>query len=105
MVPGPSCCISALERMRACRTAGVRSIWELPDKLRPMPVVVIVDEIAELHLSDGRRESKAEAEQCSTPLLRLAQLGAALGMYLGQTPVSLTINGFLTWVLSGFSHF
>ncbi|WP_406328320.1 FtsK/SpoIIIE domain-containing protein [Streptomyces sp. NBC_00203] len=70
------------DRMRACRTAGVRSIWELPEKLRPVPVVVIVDEIAELYLSDGRRESKAEAEQCSTLLLRLAQLGAALGMHL-----------------------
>ena len=30
---------------------------------------------------------------------------ALFGMYLGQTPVSLTINGFVTWVLSGFSHF
>ncbi|MET7621217.1 FtsK/SpoIIIE domain-containing protein [Streptomyces sp. NPDC005408] len=70
------------DRMRACRAAGVRSIWELPDKLRPVPVVVIVDELAELYLSDGRRESKAEAEQCSTLLLRLAQLGAALGMHL-----------------------
>ncbi|MCX4860265.1 hypothetical protein [Streptomyces canus] len=27
------------------------------------------------------------------------------GMYLGQTPVSLTIDGFMTWVVSGFSHF
>lgn len=51
------------DRMRACRGAGVRSIWELPDKLRPVPVVVIVDELAELYLSDGRRESKAEAER------------------------------------------
>ncbi|MGJ5828022.1 FtsK/SpoIIIE domain-containing protein [Streptomyces ossamyceticus] len=70
------------DRMAACRSAGVRSIWELPDKLRPVPVVVIVDEIAELYLSDGTRESKAEAEQCSTLLLRLAQLGAALGLHL-----------------------
>ncbi|MGW3442089.1 FtsK/SpoIIIE domain-containing protein [Streptomyces sp. NPDC001076] len=70
------------ERMSACRSAGVRSIWELPDKLRPVPVVVIVDEIAELYLSDGTRESKTEAEQCSTLLLRLAQLGAALGLHL-----------------------
>ncbi|AVH58768.1 MULTISPECIES: FtsK/SpoIIIE domain-containing protein [Streptomyces] len=70
------------DRMRACRAAGVRSIWELPDKVRPVPVVVIVDELAELYLSDGRRESRAEAEQCSTLLLRLAQLGAALGMHL-----------------------
>ncbi|MFI8233473.1 FtsK/SpoIIIE domain-containing protein [Streptomyces sp. NPDC085900] len=70
------------DRMSACRAAGVRSIWELPEKLRPVPVVVIVDEIAELYLSDGTRESKAEAEQCSTLLLRLAQLGAALGLHL-----------------------
>ncbi|MFE8949048.1 FtsK/SpoIIIE domain-containing protein [Streptomyces sp. NPDC007856] len=70
------------DRMSACRSAGVRSIWELPDKLRPVPVVVIVDEIAELYLSDGTRESKAEAEQCSTLLLRIGQLGAALGLHL-----------------------
>ncbi|MFR0356653.1 FtsK/SpoIIIE domain-containing protein [Streptomyces sediminimaris] len=70
------------DRMQACRSAGVRSIWELPDRLRPVPVVVIVDEIAELYLSDGTREGKAEAEQCSTLLLRLAQLGAALGLHL-----------------------
>ncbi|MFD8508598.1 FtsK/SpoIIIE domain-containing protein [Streptomyces sp. NPDC059687] len=69
-------------RMQLCRSAGVRSIWELPDPLRPIPVVVIVDEIAELYLSDGTRESKAETEQCSTLLLRLAQLGAALGLHL-----------------------
>ncbi|MEU5044325.1 FtsK/SpoIIIE domain-containing protein [Streptomyces griseorubiginosus] len=70
------------DRMSGCRSAGVRSIWELPDSLRPIPVVVIVDEIAELYLSDGTRESKAEADQCSTLLLRLAQLGAALGLHL-----------------------
>ncbi|MET8644721.1 FtsK/SpoIIIE domain-containing protein [Streptomyces sp. NPDC004074] len=70
------------DRMQACRSAGVRSIWELPDPLRPIPVVVIVDEIAELYLSDGTREGRAEAEQCSTLLLRLAQLGAALGLHL-----------------------
>ncbi|GCB48562.1 FtsK/SpoIIIE domain-containing protein [Streptomyces sp. NL15-2K] len=70
------------DRMSACRSAGVRSIWELPDKLRPIPVVVIVDEIAELYLADGTRDSKAETEQCSTLLLRLAQLGAALGLHL-----------------------
>lgn len=70
------------DRMNACREVGARSVWELPDKLRPVPVVVIVDEIAELYLSDGTRESRAEAEQCSTLLLRLAQLGAALGIHL-----------------------
>uniref|UniRef100_UPI00374CDCAC FtsK/SpoIIIE domain-containing protein n=1 Tax=Streptomyces asiaticus TaxID=114695 RepID=UPI00374CDCAC len=47
-----------------------------------MPVVVVVDEIAELYLTNGAKEQRAEAEQCSTYLLRLAQLGAALGMHL-----------------------
>jgi len=70
------------DRMRTCRAAGARSIWELPEKQRPMPVVVIVDEIAELYLTNGSKEQRAEAEQCSTYLLRLAQLGAALGMHL-----------------------
>ncbi|MEU6080108.1 FtsK/SpoIIIE domain-containing protein [Streptomyces sp. NPDC047108] len=69
-------------RMYGCRLAGVRSIWELPEKSRPVPIVVLVDELAELYLSDGTKEGKAEAERCSTALLRLAQLGAALGVHL-----------------------
>lgn len=70
------------DRMHICRLAGARSIWELGEKVRPVPVVVLVDELAELYLSNGSKEDKAEAEQCSTYLLRLAQLGAALGVYL-----------------------
>ncbi|MBO8187281.1 FtsK/SpoIIIE domain-containing protein [Streptomyces spirodelae] len=70
------------DRMRLCRVAGARSIWDLPEKERPVPVVVVVDELAELYLTNGSREQRAEAEQCSTYLLRLAQLGAALGMHL-----------------------
>ncbi|MFF3245771.1 FtsK/SpoIIIE domain-containing protein [Streptomyces sp. NPDC002870] len=69
-------------RMAVCRAAGARSIWDLSEGERPVPVVVIVDEIAELYLADASRQSKAEAEQCSTYLLRLAQLGAALGIHL-----------------------
>ncbi|MEU8785321.1 FtsK/SpoIIIE domain-containing protein [Streptomyces sp. NPDC048637] len=69
-------------RMAACRAAGVRSVWELPETERPSPVVVLVDEIAELYLSDGSRVSRDEAAQCSTMLLRLAQLGAGLGLHL-----------------------
>ncbi|MET8680921.1 FtsK/SpoIIIE domain-containing protein [Streptomyces sp. NPDC004647] len=74
--------VETQERMQACRLAGARSIWELPEKLRPVPIVVLVDELAELYLSDSTREGKAEAERCSTYLLRLAQLGAALGVHL-----------------------
>ncbi|MER7928469.1 FtsK/SpoIIIE domain-containing protein [Streptomyces sp. NPDC096057] len=70
------------ERMRVCRAAGKRSIWDLPDAHRPVPLVVLVDELAELYLTDGSRASRDEAEQCGTLLLRIAQLGAALGVHL-----------------------
>ncbi|CUW30651.1 FtsK/SpoIIIE domain-containing protein [Streptomyces reticuli] len=70
------------ERMRVCREAGKRSVWELPEEERPVPLVVLVDELAELYLTDGSRQSKDEAEQCGTLLLRVAQIGAALAVHL-----------------------
>ena len=74
--------IDMQERMRVCRMSQARSIWELPERARPAPVVVVVDEIAELFLTSGSKEDRAEAEQCATYLLRIAQLGAALGIHL-----------------------
>jgi S-DNA-T family DNA segregation ATPase FtsK/SpoIIIE len=74
--------IELQNRMSTCRAAGVRNIWELPEGLRPAPVVVLVDELAELYLTDGTKAGKAEAEQCSVYLVRIAQLGAALGVHL-----------------------
>jgi S-DNA-T family DNA segregation ATPase FtsK/SpoIIIE len=68
-------------RMELCRSVGARSIWELPVKLRKVPIVLIVDEVAELYLM-ATREEKAEVGEVSTNLLRLAQLGAALGVHL-----------------------
>ncbi|WP_374106733.1 FtsK/SpoIIIE domain-containing protein [Kitasatospora aureofaciens] len=68
-------------RMQLCRSVGARSIWDLPAKLRKLPVVVIVDEVAELYLM-ATREDKAEVGEISTNLLRLSQLGAALGIHL-----------------------
>ncbi|MFD4394311.1 FtsK/SpoIIIE domain-containing protein [Kitasatospora sp. NPDC058478] len=68
-------------RMQLCRSVGARSIWDLPAKLRKMPVVLIVDEVAELYLV-ATRDDKAQVGEISTNLLRLAQLGAALGVHL-----------------------
>ncbi|MGK4582560.1 FtsK/SpoIIIE domain-containing protein [Kitasatospora sp. HPMI-4] len=68
-------------RMELCRSAGVRSIWDLPARHRLMPIVVIVDEVAELYLM-ATRDDKAEVGEISTNLLRLVQLGAALGIHL-----------------------
>ncbi|MFJ5639854.1 FtsK/SpoIIIE domain-containing protein [Streptomyces sp. NPDC093223] len=70
-----------LDRMSVCRAARVRNVWGLPDKERPVPIVVIVDEIAELFLVASRSE-KDEAQAAGTALIRLAQLGAALGVFL-----------------------
>ncbi|WNI31375.1 FtsK/SpoIIIE domain-containing protein [Streptomyces sp. ITFR-6] len=72
----------ATERMRQCRADGARSIWDLDDAVRPVPIVVLVDEVAELYLIDGSRDAKHEAAECSAALLRLGQLGAALGIHL-----------------------
>ncbi len=68
-------------RMAVCRSMGVRSVWELPDKQQPVPVIVLVDEVAELYLV-ATSADKAEVARVSTALLRLGQLGAALGVHL-----------------------
>ncbi|MGW4044882.1 FtsK/SpoIIIE domain-containing protein [Streptomyces sp. NPDC004721] len=56
------------------------NIWDLPEDLRPVPVVVTIDEIAELTLSTKRNDPRRE--RIVTALVRLAQLGRAAGMFL-----------------------
>ncbi|WP_141961648.1 FtsK/SpoIIIE domain-containing protein [Actinoallomurus bryophytorum] len=69
------------DRMALCRTHGARNIWRLPDHLQPVPIVVLVDEVAELFLMADKRE-KEEVSKSATALLRVAQLGRAFGVYL-----------------------
>ncbi|WP_067142759.1 FtsK/SpoIIIE domain-containing protein [Microtetraspora malaysiensis] len=68
-------------RMLACRRYRVRDIWQLPDGARPIPVVLLVDEVAELFLTADRAE-KDQVTQTATALLRIAQLGRAFGIHL-----------------------
>ncbi|NEB07373.1 plasmid transfer protein [Streptomyces coelicoflavus] len=56
-------------------------IWDLPEDLRPVPVVVLVDEVAELALFASKEEEKRR-DRIITALIRLAQLGRAAGIYL-----------------------
>ncbi|MYZ07884.1 plasmid transfer protein [Streptomyces sp. SID2999] len=56
-------------------------IWDLPDDLRPVPVVILVDEVAELALYASKEEEKRR-DRIITALVRLAQLGRAAGIYL-----------------------
>jgi S-DNA-T family DNA segregation ATPase FtsK/SpoIIIE len=70
-----------LLRTMLCRDEGARNIWEVPVERRPEPVVVVVDEIAELFLAVDK-SGKEEANRCVTALVRIGQLGAALGLHL-----------------------
>ncbi|MFI6321560.1 FtsK/SpoIIIE domain-containing protein [Nonomuraea sp. NPDC050556] len=70
-----------IDRMGLCRTAGARNIWQLSPAVRPVPIVVLVDELAELYLMADKSEKEAIATT-STALLRVAQLGRAFGIYL-----------------------
>ncbi|MEV5310713.1 FtsK/SpoIIIE domain-containing protein [Streptomyces sp. NPDC052610] len=60
---------------------GASDIWELPDEVRPVPVVVLVDEVAELFLISSRKDEERR-ERIVTALIRLAQMARAVGIYL-----------------------
>lgn len=81
------------------------SWWTLPEAFRWIPVVVLVDEVAELFLMADKSE-KDEVARTATALLRLAQLGRAFAVYLvvcgqrigsdlgpGVTALSLRLQG------------
>ncbi|MGD6744874.1 FtsK/SpoIIIE domain-containing protein [Streptomyces sp. BH106] len=60
---------------------GVSDLWELSEDLRPDPIVVLVDEIAELFLISSKKDEERR-ERIVTGLIRLAQLSRAVGLYL-----------------------
>ncbi|UQI48716.1 FtsK/SpoIIIE domain-containing protein [Streptomyces sp. HU2014] len=55
-------------------------IWGLPEDLRPVPVILIVDEVAELFMVATSADEKRR-DHMITQVIRLAQLGRAAGMY------------------------
>jgi S-DNA-T family DNA segregation ATPase FtsK/SpoIIIE len=56
-------------------------VWGLPEDERPAPIVLFVDEVAELFLVATRKEEE-RLDEMVTHLIRLAQLGRAAGIYL-----------------------
>lgn len=56
-------------------------VWGLPEAERPAPIVLFVDEVAELFLVATRKDEERRDEMV-TQLIRLAQLGRAAGIYL-----------------------
>ncbi len=60
---------------------GVSDLWDLPEQDRPVPVVVLVDEVAELFLVATKKD-EARRDEMVTRLVRLAQMARAVGIYL-----------------------
>ncbi|MFD3521222.1 FtsK/SpoIIIE domain-containing protein [Streptomyces sp. NPDC058653] len=56
-------------------------IWGLPEHERPIPVVLFVDEVAELFLIATKKDEERRDEMV-TQIIRLAQLGRAAGIFL-----------------------
>ncbi|WP_435058972.1 FtsK/SpoIIIE domain-containing protein [Streptomyces sp. bgisy060] len=56
-------------------------IWGLPELQRPVPVVLFVDEVAELFLVATKKDEE-QRDEMVTQLIRLAQLGRAAGIYV-----------------------
>ncbi|SDN77584.1 FtsK/SpoIIIE domain-containing protein [Streptomyces wuyuanensis] len=56
-------------------------IWDLPKSIRPVPIVVLVDEIAELFLTTAKADT-ARRDRMVTQLVRLAQLARAVAIHL-----------------------
>ncbi|MEU0454029.1 FtsK/SpoIIIE domain-containing protein [Streptomyces sp. NPDC006129] len=56
-------------------------VWGLPEHERPVPVVLFVEEAAELFLVATKKDEERRDEMV-TQLIRLAQLGRAAGIYL-----------------------
>ena len=56
-------------------------VWGLPDEMRPVPIVLVVDEVAELFLTTTKKDEERR-DAMVTHLVRLAQLGRAAGIYL-----------------------
>ncbi|MEU8851253.1 FtsK/SpoIIIE domain-containing protein [Streptomyces sp. NPDC048564] len=60
---------------------GVSDLWELPEELRPVPLIVLIDEVAELFLVTSRKDEPAR-DHTVMQLVRLGQMARAIGIYL-----------------------
>ncbi|MFG2641196.1 FtsK/SpoIIIE domain-containing protein [Streptomyces sp. NPDC048370] len=60
---------------------GVADVWALPEQVRPVPVVLLVDEVAELFLITGKKD-EGRRDRMVTQMIRLGQLARAAGIFL-----------------------
>ncbi|KOY58921.1 FtsK/SpoIIIE domain-containing protein [Streptomyces sp. XY332] len=69
------------ERFDLLSDHGAADVWALPEDIRPVPIVVLVDEVAELFLVASRKDEDRR-DRMVTQLIRLGQMARAAGMYL-----------------------
>lgn len=69
------------ERFELLELHQVSDIWDLPADSRPVPIVVFIDEVAELFLATSKKDEERR-DQMVTRLIRLAQMARAIGIYL-----------------------
>nr|WSS62493.1 FtsK/SpoIIIE domain-containing protein [Streptomyces sp. NBC_01177] len=69
------------ERFDTLSAHGVSDLWDLPAKVRPVPLVVLVDEVAELFLVAAKKDEERR-DRMVMHLVRLAQMARAVGIYL-----------------------
>ncbi|MGP3687436.1 FtsK/SpoIIIE domain-containing protein [Streptomyces sp. IBSNAI002] len=60
---------------------GAADLWALPDEVRPVPIVLLVDEVAELFLVAGKKDEERR-DRMVMQLIRLGQMARAAGIYL-----------------------
>ncbi|GGX00628.1 FtsK/SpoIIIE domain-containing protein [Streptomyces noursei] len=59
----------------------VSDLWSLPAEVRPVPLVVLVDEVAELFLVAVKKDEERR-DRMVMQMVRLAQMARAVGIYL-----------------------
>ncbi|MDX2403001.1 FtsK/SpoIIIE domain-containing protein [Streptomyces microflavus] len=69
------------ERFDLLNAHGVPDMWGLPAKLRPVPLVVLVDEVAELFLVAAKKDEERR-DRMVMRMIRLAQMARAVGIFL-----------------------
>ncbi|MFD4863745.1 FtsK/SpoIIIE domain-containing protein [Streptomyces sp. NPDC058412] len=60
---------------------GAAGLWALPEEVRPVPIVLLVDEVAELFLVASKKDEERR-DRMVMQLIRLGQMARAAGMYL-----------------------
>ncbi|MER7396952.1 FtsK/SpoIIIE domain-containing protein [Streptomyces sp. NPDC000151] len=59
----------------------VSDLWDLPKKVRPVPLVLLVDEVAELFLTAAKKDEERR-DRMVMQLVRLGQMARAVGIFL-----------------------